>query len=85
MRHLGGFGESDSKSDEVAAVLTEYMTDILDMEVRNEDMLLQGLMMHIRPLLNRLEYNIKIANPLLEEMQDELPRRWWASARLYAA
>ncbi|MSA03657.1 PRD domain-containing protein [Lactonifactor sp. BIOML-A3] len=70
----GWVGESDSKSDEVAAVLTEYMTDILDMEVRNEDMLLQGLMMHIRPLLNRLEYNIKIANPLLEEMQMSYPQ-----------
>ena len=70
----GWVGDADSKSDEVASVLTEYMTDILDMEIRNEDMLLRGLMMHIRPLLNRLEYNIKIANPLLEEMQRSYPQ-----------
>ncbi|POP33411.1 transcription antiterminator [Lactonifactor longoviformis] len=70
----GWVGDPDSKSDEVAAVLTEYMTEILDMEVRDEDMLLRGLMMHIRPLLNRLEYNIKIANPLLEEMQMSYPQ-----------
>lgn len=67
-------GESGDKSIEVAAVLTQYISDILDVEFTNEEKLLQGLLMHIRPLLNRLEYNIKIANPLLEEIQASYPQ-----------
>ena len=35
---------------------------------------MEGLLLHIRPLLNRLEYQIKIANPLLEEMQKSYPQ-----------
>lgn len=66
--------EPGDRSCEIAAVMTEYMADILGVEFCNEEVLLQGLMMHIRPLLNRLEYNIKIANPLLLEMQNSYPQ-----------
>lgn len=67
-------GAACDTGDKVAELLTQYMTDILDMEFGNEEILLRGLLMHIRPLLNRLEYNIKIANPLLEEMQTSYPQ-----------
>lgn len=67
-------GETKDRSNEVAMALTAYMADILDVEFTNEELLLRGLLMHIRPLLNRLEYHIKIANPLLEEMQMSYPQ-----------
>lgn len=35
--------------------------------------LMQGLMLHIRPMINRLEYNIQIQNPLKEEITRQYP------------
>jgi len=58
-------------SCKVAELLTEYMSDILEVDFREEKELLSGLLLHIRPMLNRMKYNIQISNPLLKEMQNE--------------
>lgn len=54
--------------------LTEEMiaqiSDFIDYDLTNDTVLAEALFLHIRPMLNRLKYNIQIKNPLLEEMQE---------------
>lgn len=71
----GGFpGEKESLPFRFAEKLTEYMTEILDVKFVREEMLMEGLLLHIRPMINRLEYHIKITNPLLCEIRENYPQ-----------
>lgn len=63
-----------SIGEKVAMALTDYMSGVMGVNFFKEKTLLEGLMLHIRPMLNRLEYNIQITNPLLEEMQQWYPQ-----------
>ncbi len=58
----------------IAEGLTDYVSKILNIRFPREESLMAGLLMHIKPLLNRLEYRIKIANPFLEEMLENYPQ-----------
>lgn len=64
----------NERSGLVAEALTEYVSRILNIRFPREASLMAGLLMHIKPLLNRLEYRIKIANPFLEEMLENYPQ-----------
>lgn len=64
----------DELSGKVAEALTEYVSRILNLQFPREASLMAGLLMHIKPLLNRLEYHIKIKNPFLEEMLESYPQ-----------
>ena len=54
--------------------LTEEMiaqiSDFIDYDLTQDTVLAEALFLHIRPMLNRLKYNIQIKNPLLEEIQE---------------
>lgn len=56
--------------DDIKTILenldAEFLTDFYD----NED-LIEGLVMHVYPLLNRLYYNLQLENPLINEMKLE--------------
>lgn len=69
-----GLRKKQDLGSRMAEELTKYMSEILDVKFMDEDVLMEGLLLHIRPLLNRLEYHIKIANPLLEDMQNSYPQ-----------
>lgn len=66
--------EKDTLSYQVATELTAYLSSILGADFHREEELLRGLMLHIRPMLNRLKYDIQISNPLLEEMGKWYPQ-----------
>ena len=61
------------KSSILAKDLTSYLSNYLEVDFEQEQDLMDGLVMHIRPMLNRLEYNIQINNPLLNEMRNRYP------------
>lgn len=76
---MEGAVESESNREEddcykIATALTAYITDVLKVDFQREQKLLDGLLLHIRPMLNRLEYNIQINNPLLGQMQRSYPQ-----------
>lgn len=50
--------------------LVQDVSDILKFDLTKDSLLHEGLMLHIRPMLNRLKYNIQIKNPLLKEIQE---------------
>lgn len=63
--------ESDilSESDKISSIMIENMSQFLNINLKGDELLQKGLASHIRPMLNRLRYDIQIKNPLLEEMQ----------------
>lgn len=58
----------------ISKKLTEDMiaqiSDFIDYDLTQDTVLAEALFLHIRPMLNRLKYNIQIKNPLLEEIQE---------------
>ncbi|MBX4265087.1 BglG family transcription antiterminator [Clostridium estertheticum] len=58
----------------ISKKLTENMitqiSDFIDYDLTQDTVLAEALFLHIRPMLNRLKYNIQIKNPLLEEIQE---------------
>ena len=46
------------------------ISDFIDYDLTQDTVLDEALFLHIRPMLNRLKYNIQIKNPLLEEIQE---------------
>ncbi|WP_311315299.1 PRD domain-containing protein [Clostridioides sp. ZZV15-6383] len=64
--------ESDilSESEKVSSIMIENMSQFLNINLKNDDLLQRSLASHVRPMLNRLRYDIQIKNPLLGEIQE---------------
>lgn len=60
--------ESSDNSIEIATFFVNYISEVLELDFYKEEELFNGLLLHIRPMLNRLRYNIQISNPLLDEV-----------------
>lgn len=56
---------------DITTSLIKNVSDILKFDLTKDPLLCNGLMLHIRPMLNRLKYNIQIRNPLLKEIQEK--------------
>ncbi len=57
------------KSVKLAKVLTQFISDVVGVDFQKDEEMMTGLLLHIRPMLNRLKYNIQISNPLLDEIR----------------
>ena len=56
--------------------LITVFSDIVDCDFSEDSALYDGLLVHIKPLINRLNYRIHIRNPLLEDIKAELADVW---------
>ncbi len=74
LEELTNRSREDDYSLNIAMELTQYISEVVNMDFRKDKELLNGLLLHIRPMLNRLEYNIQISNPLLEEIRQWYPQ-----------
>lgn len=54
--------ESDrlSESEKVSSIMIENMSRFLNINLKNDDLLQKSLASHVRPMLNRLRYDIQI-------------------------
>ena len=59
-----------NNSEEVTNMLIDTMSEFLNIHLREDDLLQKGLLLHIKPMLNRLNYDIQIKNPLLKEIEE---------------
>jgi len=50
--------------------------EMVDGDFSEDIVLYDGLLIHIKPLINRLNFQIRIRNPLLEDIKDELQDVW---------
>lgn len=57
----------------LANELTEKLSQKLGIALMQEHDLIENLILHIRPMLNRLEYKIHLHNPLKEEIYRQYP------------
>lgn len=67
---LFGKIEFQSSIKSLCEEMIEKASNILGVNFCNDNILLEGLCMHIRPSLNRLFYNIPINNPLLHSIKN---------------
>lgn len=61
----------NNKSNDITKKLISYMFTIIHRDLLIEDTIMEGLALHIRPMLNRLNYNIQIRNPLLPQIMEQ--------------
>jgi len=64
----------NNNPNNISKKLTQEMiaqiSDFIDYDLTQDTILAEALFLHIRPMLNRLKYNIQIKNPLLCEIQE---------------
>lgn len=60
-------------ADIFAKELTSYVEKIMQIPIFHDESVLNGLLLHIRPMLNRLAYDIQIKNQLIKNIQGEYP------------
>jgi activator of the mannose operon (transcriptional antiterminator) len=56
--------------NDITTSLIKDVSEILKFDLTKDPLLCNGLVLHIRPMLNRLKYNIQIRNPLIKEIQE---------------
>ncbi|PWW06706.1 BglG family transcription antiterminator [Mangrovibacter plantisponsor] len=62
---------SDEARDITLHLVTQF-SRLIKVELSLDQQLYEGLVVHIRPLINRLNYQIIIRNPLLDDIKNEL-------------
>ncbi|MFC3394140.1 BglG family transcription antiterminator [Brenneria rubrifaciens] len=62
---------SNGESRQITRALIQAFSDLINMDLGTDKLLHEGLLIHIKPLLNRLKYQIHIRNPLLEDIRQE--------------
>ena len=68
-----------SSSDEARQItdrLISAFSTMIDLDLTADRALYDGLLIHIKPLINRLNFRIYIRNPLLEDIKGELTDVW---------
>jgi activator of the mannose operon (transcriptional antiterminator) len=66
-------------SDETRLIthrLIAIFAEMVDSDLSQDTALYNGLLIHIKPLINRLKYQIHIRNPLLDDIKGELQDVW---------
>ena len=51
--------------------LVDYFEEITHASVKQDDLLISGLITHLRPALTRIKYSLQIRNPLLKQIQTQ--------------
>ena len=61
----------NQRAELFAEKMTRCMEEILHINILQDEIVMEGLLMHIRPMLNRLNYDIQISNPLMGDIKSE--------------
>ncbi len=64
-------GKYINNSEEFTNMMIDIMSEFLNTNLKEDKLLQKGLLLHIKPMLNRLKYDIQIKNPLLDEIKDK--------------
>lgn len=71
------FSFENFKEASLAVEMAEKIIDIastaLSMELRKDKTLLNGLVLHLRPTINRLKYKMTLRNPILDQIKANYP------------
>lgn len=53
--------------------MTRCIEEILQVNIAKDQTIMEKLLLHIRPMLNRMEYDIQISNPLINDIKEQYP------------
>ncbi len=70
----------------LAENIIEMAEDILDVKLKDDKKLLTGLVLHLRPAVNRLKYGLSLRNPILNNIKENYPNVFgaaWAASILF--
>lgn len=70
----------------IAENIIEMAEDILDIRLKDDKKLLTGLVLHLRPAVNRLKYGLSLRNPILSSIKENYPNVFgaaWAASILF--
>lgn len=76
----------DSTILEFTKEIIALIGNILSIDFSRDEKLLAGLVLHLRPAINRLKYGLSLRNPLLEEIKNKYPSIFgaaWATSALF--
>jgi transcriptional antiterminator len=69
--------EDYEKDDELSVTMSKEIISIaqraLGMNLSNDTSLLNGLILHLRPTINRLKYGLSLRNPILDQIKENYP------------
>ncbi|WP_432666875.1 BglG family transcription antiterminator [Wukongibacter baidiensis] len=71
---------------EIAQRVIEIASNGLNMELEKDQALLNGLVLHLRPTINRLKYGMTLKNPILDEIKANYPDIFgvaWMCSRVF--
>jgi activator of the mannose operon, transcriptional antiterminator len=57
----------------MAKEIIEIAERVLQVKLSGDKMLLNGLILHLRPTINRLKYGLNLRNPILNEIKENYP------------
>lgn len=67
-----------NEKNSIAIVMAKEIINIsqnaLDIDLSSDKQLLTGLILHLRPTINRLKYGLTLKNPILHEIQENYPQ-----------
>jgi len=67
----------DEKNIELAVIMAKEIITIakkaLSLDLNNDKQLLNGLILHLRPTINRLKYGLTLRNPILSDIKENYP------------
>lgn len=76
-----GHLHSSDEARMVAHRLITTFAEMTDCDFSEDSLLYDGLLIHLKPLINRLNYQIYIRNPLLDDIKQELQDVWRLTQR----
>jgi activator of the mannose operon (transcriptional antiterminator) len=65
--------EDDNMANVVAKEIINIAQSVLSLDFSNDKQLLTGLILHLRPTINRLKYGLMLKNPILHEIKENYP------------
>ncbi|TDX52687.1 BglG family transcription antiterminator [Orenia marismortui] len=77
---------TDQKVIEISKDIISMAGDVLGVDLRDDEQLLLGLVLHLRPAINRLKYGMSLRNPILDEIKNNYPSIFgaaWATSIVF--
>lgn len=65
--------DEGSETKEIAEEIIYIAERSLGVNLSNDEQLLNGLVLHLRPVINRIKYGLEISNPLLDNIKSTYP------------